>query len=132
MSRGIVYTREKREQHIARKKRIVRQCAGINDWYNCDGKYDKGKIHCSCGVCRAKTNNKSWKKRKIHGNYAPNHNWKAADRRKIDRMEYIEDSYTSSYRPNEDEDIDWFDADVDDVTIDGEPLDGKYFDCLIS
>ena len=85
-------------------------------------------------MCRAKTNNKSWKKRKIHGNYAPNHNWKAADRRKIDRMEYVEDSYAPLYRPNRDEDIDWFDADadVDDVTIDGEPLDGKYFDRLIS
>ena len=83
-------------------------------------------------MCRAKTNNKSWRKRKIHGNYAPNHNWKAADRRKIDRMEYVEDSYTSSYRPNGNEDIDWFDANVDDVTINGEPLDGKYFDRLIS
>ena len=132
MSRGIVYTREKREQHIARKKRIIHQYACIDKWYNCDGKYDKGKIHCSCGMCRAKTNNKSWKKRTIHANYAPNHNWKAADRRKIDRMEYVEDSYASLYRPNEDEDIDWFDADVDDVTIDGEPLNGEYFDRLIS
>ena len=21
-------------------------------WYSVDGKYDKGKIHCSCGLCK--------------------------------------------------------------------------------
>ena len=131
MNRDRNYYREMREKHIKRKKRIAQLYYGC-EYYQVDGKYSKNKIHCSCGLCRAKTNNKSWKKRTIHANYAPNHNWKATDRRKIDRMEYVEDPYASSYRPNGDEDIDWFDADVDDVTIDGEPLDGKYFDRLIS
>lgn len=31
----------------------------------------------------------------------------------------------------DDGDIDWFDANVDDVTLDGEPLDGHYFDRMI-
>lgn len=31
----------------------------------------------------------------------------------------------------DDGDIDWFNANVDDVTLDGEPLDGHYFDRMI-
>lgn len=45
----------------------------------------KGKIHCSCGMCRTKTNNKG-KHRKIHGNYAPSKNWKFSDLKKIESM----------------------------------------------
>lgn len=89
MNRDKAYYREMRKKHIARKKRIVHDCYyNIDNWYNCDGKYSKGKIHCSCGMCRAKTNNKSWKKRTIHGNYEPNHNWKPSDLRKIEKMNY--------------------------------------------
>ena len=115
MNRDRNYYREMREKHIKRKKRIAQLYYGWG-YYQVDGKYSKNKIHCSCGLCRAKTNNKGWK---------------AADRRKIDRMEYVEDPYAPLYRPNGDEDIDWLNANVDDVTIDGEPLDGKYFDRLV-
>ena len=31
----------------------------------------------------------------------------------------------------DDGDIDWFDANVDGVTLDGKPLDGHYFDKMI-
>ena len=85
MSRGIVYTREKREQHIARKKRIVHHYAYIGEWYNGDGKYDKGKIHCSCGMCMAKTRNKG--RRHVPGNYAPSINYKHSDAIKVLRMD---------------------------------------------
>ncbi len=62
MSRGIAYTREMRNKHIARKKRICRAIYGgsshkLNEsptpgfWYKVDGRYSKGKIHCSCKMC---------------------------------------------------------------------------------
>lgn len=130
MSKGRAYARDMREKHIARKKSIVDHYGWSTGWYDCDGKYSKGKIHCSCGMCREKTNNKSWKKRTIQGNYAPNHNWKPSDLRKIEKMNYVEDEYAPSCRQEAD-DIDYFDAAVDDVTLDGEPLDGKYFDRMI-
>ena len=44
------YRREMRAKHIRRKKR---KCMSIGiSWYNCDGKYSKGKIHCGCGLCK--------------------------------------------------------------------------------
>lgn len=49
MGRGIAYTREQRNKHIKRKKRICNNYGF--DWYNCDGMYSKGKIHCSCKMC---------------------------------------------------------------------------------
>ena len=56
-------------------------------WYiaNCRGKLNKGKIHCSCGMCISKTRNKT--RRKIHGNYAPSINYKPSDLRKIQKMD---------------------------------------------
>ena len=134
MSNSRAYTREMREKHIARKKRIVHQYPYMGEYYDCDGKYSKGKIHCSCGMCRSKTNNKSWRKRKIHGNYAPNHNWKPSDVRKLDRMDYEEKEEDFQCLPPQemsDEEQDWLVCFIDDVTIDGEPLDGKILDRLI-
>ena len=49
--RGIAYRRYVRNKVIQRKKRISRAIYGI-DWYQCDGKYSKGKIHCGCGLCK--------------------------------------------------------------------------------
>ena len=46
------------------------------------GQLDKGKIHCSCGICMAKTRNKG-KKRHIYGNYSPSLNYKISDLRKM-------------------------------------------------
>ena len=51
------------------------------------GQLNKGKIHCSCGACMAKTRNKG-KKRYIHGNYAPAINYKISDLRKIEKMNW--------------------------------------------
>lgn len=49
MGRGLSYRREVRNKAIARKKRI---CSNYGfTWYNVDGKYAKGKIHCNCDTC---------------------------------------------------------------------------------
>lgn len=79
------YYREQREKHISRKKKIIHMNG--NYWnYKFDGILSKGKIHCSCGMCMNKTRNKSYRRRHIHGNYAPNINFKASDLRKIESM----------------------------------------------
>ena len=54
------------------------------------GMLNKNKIHCSCGMCSAKTRNKSPKRRAIHANYAPNINYKYSDLKKIECMEQKE------------------------------------------
>ena len=58
-------------------------------WFHDDGKelhrYSKNKIHCSCPLCNAKTNNKN---RKVY--YQPNYNPKASDIRKNDSMKQKE------------------------------------------
>lgn len=43
--------------------------------------YDKGKIHCSCAMCSAKTRNKG-KRRYMHGNYSPFINYGMMDKRR--------------------------------------------------
>ena len=45
-----------------------------------------------------------------------------------------EEYYDSEYhhhKPSPKESLDWIDANVEDVTINGEPLDGHYFDRMI-
>ena len=79
------FTREMRAKHIKRKKRISNMIH--SSWYDCDGKYSKGKIHCSCGMCSDKTRNKKYKRRHLHANYAPSLNWKHSDLIKIQSME---------------------------------------------
>lgn len=78
------YYRIQRQKHINRKKRIIKE---QNDYwhYEHEGVLSKGKIHCGCGMCRSKTNNKG-KHRLIHGNYAPSKNWKHSDRQKLESM----------------------------------------------
>lgn len=90
MNRNREYYRRERQKHINRKKKILHEYLHDYSWYENEGELAKGKIHCSCGLCRAKTNNKSFKKRTIHRNYSPNHNWKASDIRKIESMNYRE------------------------------------------
>ena len=53
------------------------------------GQLNKGKIHCSCGMCMAKTRNKG-KKRHVHGNYAPAINYKISDSRRVQQMDWDE------------------------------------------
>lgn len=53
------------------------------------GHLDKGNIHCSCGMCMAKTRNKG-KRRRVHGNYAPAINYKISDLRRAQQMDWDE------------------------------------------
>lgn len=49
--RGRAYRRDIRKRQIARKKGICKRAYGF-EWYLIDGLYDKGKIDCSCGLCK--------------------------------------------------------------------------------
>ena len=59
MSRTRAYTRKMRAKHIKRKKRITSHywSADTYPYYPHDGMYSKGKIHCSCRMCRSKDYN---------------------------------------------------------------------------
>lgn len=53
-NRTAEYRRYQRRTHIERKKRIIRDLNGY--WhYKFDGDLNKGKIHCSCPMCRHKS-----------------------------------------------------------------------------
>ena len=55
MERTRAYRRSQRNRVIARKKRIAEDITrGRVGWYNIEGKYSKGKIHCSCWMCSGK------------------------------------------------------------------------------
>lgn len=57
MYRTRSYRRDMRNRKIARKKRLDHEVhPNLSPWYSCDGKYSKGKIHCSCYMC-------TWEKR---------------------------------------------------------------------
>lgn len=51
MQRGIAYRRDVRSRKIAHRKRICEKHYGWA-WYEFDGQYSKGKIHCGCGLCK--------------------------------------------------------------------------------
>ena len=55
MARNRAYTRRMRAKQIRRKKRIVSHWSWFeNGYYPHDGMYSKGKIHCSCPLCKDK------------------------------------------------------------------------------
>ena len=55
MNRTRDYYRKMRAKHIKRKKNIVLHWNGFEaGYYSDDGKYSKGKIHCSCSLCKSK------------------------------------------------------------------------------
>ena len=56
------------------------------------GKLNKGKIHCSCPLCSAKTRNKGTR-RQLQGNYSPSINYKISDLRKINQMKWDEENW---------------------------------------
>ena len=85
MNRDKNYYRKMRTKHIRRKKEIAQLNFGSGWYYEFDGMYDKGKIHCSCPMCSRKTNNKG-KNRLKHGNYYPSKDWKHSDLQKIQKM----------------------------------------------
>ena len=47
------YYRYQRRAHIARKKGIIKRTHSY--WVTIDGALNKGKIHCSCPMCRRKS-----------------------------------------------------------------------------
>ena len=79
-------TRRKNNWRKAKRKEwITHHVYGWPEgWYNNLHEYSKGKIHCSCPICAAKTNPK--RKRIGHG-YA------RRDYRRIEEMKYEEDDY---------------------------------------
>lgn len=134
MQRNRAFRRKMRKKWIKHRRNIADSC--YSNWNCPDGMFAKGKVHCSCGMCSAKTRNKSFKRRKIHGNYAPNLNWKHSDRLKLDNMDYQENIYLNDgHMKIQDmgyyDEPDWIDANVEDVALDGIPLDGHYFNHLI-
>ena len=82
-------TAEKRHNDYVkaiRKRRIDRETSPIgwnHDWYDNLHQYSKNKIHCSCPMCAARTNNR--------GHYGPAMNWCIHDRRQLDEMDYDEE-----------------------------------------
>ena len=52
MARTRAYHRHQRERVISRKSRISHALYGW-EYYEHRGAYSKGKIHCSCWMCRA-------------------------------------------------------------------------------
>ena len=82
------YNRDVSIRKALRKKRISDQVyyssLGIT-YYNNLHQYSKNKIHCSCGRCRNKTNNKG-KHRRIYANYAPSKNYSWHDLKRIEAM----------------------------------------------
>ena len=88
-NRNRAYYRKMRIKHINRQKRINKSY-GWYWYYKYDGMYSKGKIHCSCGLCSAKTRNKGYKRRHVRGNYAPNINYKPSDLKIVKAMEQEE------------------------------------------
>jgi len=82
------YTRAKdwskaiRKYHIDRDKQAA--CSLFFPMYDNLHQYADNKIHCSCPLCSAKTNNK------CHNGprgWAPSKNWSITDQRKLDDME---------------------------------------------
>lgn len=63
-----------------RKAKISHENFGF-DWYSDLHRYSKNKIHCSCGMCREKTNNKTH-----HHVWFPATNWKMQDLKRINEM----------------------------------------------
>jgi len=49
--RDRAYFRKARHKAICHRKNICMRIYGM-DWFNKDGKYAKGKIHCGCGLCK--------------------------------------------------------------------------------
>lgn len=87
------YNRDVSRRKALRKRRIDKAISyGDCPFYNNLHQYSKNKIHCSCYMCSAKTNNKG-KRRMLHGNYAPSKNWKYSDLQKKTMMDAQEDEY---------------------------------------
>ena len=85
-------TAEKRHndyKKAIRKRRIDRETKPSrweHDWYDNLHQYSKNKIHCSCSMCSAKTNNKG-----RYAYFSGSINWSIRDRRQLEEMDYNEE-----------------------------------------
>lgn len=68
MRHSKAYLRHKTRVHIRRKRHILKDVYNMsndeikrNICFNHDGRLAKGKVHCSCSLCRAKTKELGWK-----------------------------------------------------------------------
>ena len=78
MHRNRAWRRKKNYSKARRKKKIANKIHR-NNWYKHNGQYIKGKIHCSCLMCSAKTNNR--------GRWGKPINYKHSDRMMVESME---------------------------------------------
>ncbi len=82
MSRNRAWRRKKNYSKAIRKMKLSKSYAFVweDGWYDHLGQYIKGKIHCSCPLCSAKT-----RSRKRYGGVI---SYKHSDKIKIDSMDY--------------------------------------------
>lgn len=64
-----------------RKRKIINAYGW--DYYDNLHQYSKNKVHCSCPMCSAKTNNKH---RSGARGWAPSENWSIKDTKRIEEM----------------------------------------------
>lgn len=88
-NRDVSYRKAKRKQRLDHE--LTPEWCSTQFLYDNLHQYSKNKIHCSCGMCMAKTRNKSPRRRHIHANYAPAINWSIRDRRALDKLYYTEE-----------------------------------------
>lgn len=93
MKRNMARKRQLDELKQEKKRKIVRDFYGYTEenhnWMAQPHRLSKGKIHCSCPMCAAKTNAR-------RGTYV--HGWKAADKRKLyDLSEALIEEYKEAY-----------------------------------
>ena len=86
--------RRKKNFSKAKRKRDIDIAVNFNPWfsyaenhclYNSLNEYSKNKVHCSCGLCTAKTRNKGHRRNRPK-NYMPSINYDIHDKRKLDSM----------------------------------------------
>lgn len=78
-----------RKQKLARE--IYKSCltdsnGNVKEYYANLHQYSENKVHCSCGMCSAKTRNKG--KRRRQGVYSPSINYTISDIRKVQSMNF--------------------------------------------
>ena len=83
--RGLAYNRKKSFLKAKRKRNICKHIYGW-EYYDNLHQYSKNKIHCSCPMCSAKTNNKG-----RYAYFSGSINWSIRDRRQLDEMDYDEE-----------------------------------------
>ena len=84
MERDRGYIRFQHKAHALRHRKITEEIYKIENYFSNFNKYDSFKIHCSCPICSAKTNNK---KHNGPRGWWSSKNWSISDQKKINSME---------------------------------------------